>query len=231
MIANLKTTLQRTPLRWFVHLIGLFPLFWLIWDGFTDNLTINPVQALTQRTGRYAIFFLILSLASTPINTVTGNREVLKVRRTLGLYAFLYAALHFLLFVGVDYQFNLDLLSEVIFEKPYAIVGLAAFTVLLVLAATSFKFWMKRLGKLWKKLHRFVYLAGILVVVHYFWVVKGDFLRLSGDIQKPLIYAGILLILFTLRLPAVRTYVINTRRHLASRIKPRKTVQQPAANE
>jgi sulfoxide reductase heme-binding subunit YedZ len=196
-----------------------------------DNLTINPVQALTQRTGRYAIFFLILSLSCTPVNTVFGYRKVLKIRRTLGLYAFLYAALHFLLFVGIDYQFNLNLLSEVIFEKPYALVGLAAFTILLVLAVTSYKYWMKKLGKWWKNLHRFVYLAGVLVVIHYFWVAKGDLLRLSGDIQKPLIYAVILVVLLGLRLPVVRRYVVYVRQYLAGRGKREKPAQQPAAHE
>lgn len=231
MIAKFNNVFQSSKLRIFVHLMGIFPLVWLLWDGFNDNLTINPVQALTQRTGRYAIFFLILALASTPINTVFGFREVLKVRRTLGLYAFMYASLHFLLFAGIDYQFNMRLLSEVIFEKPYALVGLGAFIILILLAITSFKFWMRNLGKLWKKLHRFVYLAGVLVVIHYFWVAKGDLLRLSGDISRPLSYALILALLFGLRIPPIRKWIVQTRQHVISRWRKRERMQQPAANK
>jgi sulfoxide reductase heme-binding subunit YedZ len=216
MLTNLRAKIKITPLQVFVYLLGIFPALWLLWDGLNDNLTVNPIQALTQRSGRYAIFFLILSLACTPINTVFGFRSVLKVRRALGLTAFFYALLHFVLFVGVDYQFNLDLLKGVIFEKPYALVGLSAFIVLFMLAVTSFRWWMKRLGKVWTRIHRFVYLAGVLVVIHYFWVVKGDFLRLSGDIAKPLIYAVVLTVLLILRVPAVRKIFANFRQRVRS---------------
>lgn len=231
MITKVKNTLRGSQLRVFVHLMGIFPLVWMLWDGLNANLTINPIQALTQRTGQYAIFFLILTLACTPLNSVFGFREVLKVRRTLGLYAFLYTGLHFILFAGVDYQFNLRLLSDVVLEKPYAIVGLAAFAILFLLALTSYQFWMRRLGKLWKRLHRLVYLVGILVVIHYFWVAKGDLLRLSGDIANPLIYAVILAFLLWLRIPAVRKRVVHTRQQIVSRWKRRRRIQQPAAND
>jgi sulfoxide reductase heme-binding subunit YedZ len=202
---------------------------WLIWDGFNGNLTINPIQALTQRTGKYALFFLFLALSCSPINTVLGARGVLKVRRPLGLTAFLYACAHFFLFIGVDYGFNFHLLREAILEKPYALVGLSAFLILLVLAITSFRWWMKNLGKLWKKIHRFVYLAGILVVIHYFWVVKGDLLRLSGDILLPLICMGILLILFALRLSPVRKWFSN---HTLRLTRPKRIKQkEPEINQ
>ncbi len=196
-------------LQIFVYLLAIFPAVWLIWDGFNGNLTINPIQALTQRTGKYALVFLLLALSCTPINTVFGVRGVLKVRRPLGLTAFVYAFAHFFLFIGVDYAFNPHLLREAILEKPYALVGLSAFLILLVLAITSFRLWMKNLGKLWKKIHRLVYVAGILVVIHYFWVVKGSLLRLSGDILLPLISMGILLCFFVLRLPPVRKWFSN----------------------
>ena len=228
---GIRRNIQVTPLRILIHLLGIFPAVWLIWDGLNNNLTINPIQALTQRTGRYAIFFLMLSLACTPINTVFGYREILKVRRTLGLYAFLYAVSHFTLFVGVDYAFNFNQLKSVIFEKPYALVGLAAFLILIALAITSFRFWMKRLGKTWKYLHKLVYLAGLLVVIHYFWVVKGDFLRLSGDISRPLIYGAVLTLLLTLRISAVRKFISNNRQHWFHRPKkPNKLNRFPVSD-
>lgn len=186
-----------TPFQLFVHAAALAPLGLLIFDFFRDNLTVNPVQALTLRTGKYALTLLVLSLACTPVNTVFGFRPALKVRRALGLYAFMYATIHFLIFIGLDYAFNPQLLREAIFEKRFALVGFAAFLMLLPLAITSTRGWMKRLGKNWKRLHRLVYLAGALVVVHYAWAVKSD-------IRQPLLFGGLVALFLFLRLPAVR---------------------------
>jgi sulfoxide reductase heme-binding subunit YedZ len=182
-----------------VHLAGLVPLAWLIFDFLTGNLTVNPIQAATLRTGKAALVFLILSLACTPLNTVFGFRWALKVRRALGLYAFFYASLHFLIFIGLDYGFDPVLLREAIFEKRYALVGLAAFLLLLPLAITSTRGWMKRLGQGWTRLHRLVYLAGLLVIVHYVWLVKSD-------IRIPLLYGLVMVVLLALRIPAIRRF-------------------------
>jgi sulfoxide reductase heme-binding subunit YedZ len=188
---------QFTKFQLFVHLASLVPLAWLIVDFLGDNLTVNPIQALTLRTGKYALIWLILSLACTPANTLFGFRPALKVRRALGLYAFLYASLHFLIFVGLDYGFDPVLLREAIFEKRFALVGFAAFLILLALAVTSTRGWMKRLGKNWTRLHRLVYLAGALVIVHYVWLVKAD-------IRVPLLYGAGVALLLSARIPAVR---------------------------
>ena len=149
---------------------------------------------------------LILSLACTPINTIFGFRQVLKVRRPLGLYAFMYASIHFLIFIGLDYEFDLVLLQEAIFDKRYALVGFAAGLILLVLALTSTRGWMKRLGKTWARIHRFVYLAGILVIIHYLWLVKSD-------IRVPLLYGGVVLVLLVARIPFVRKHLSRIRQH------------------
>lgn len=182
-----------------VHLAGLFPFAWLMYDFITGNLTVNPIQAATLRTGKAALIFLILSLACTPANTVFGFRQALKVRRTLGLYTFFYASLHFLIFVGVDYGFDPVLLREAIFEKRFALIGFAAFLILLPLAITSTRGWMKRLGKIWTRLHRLVYLAALLVIVHYIWLVKSD-------IRVPILYGVIIVFLLILRIPAIRRF-------------------------
>jgi sulfoxide reductase heme-binding subunit YedZ len=189
-----------------VHIAALLPLIILIFNWSQDNLTFNPIQALELRTGKYALVLLILSLACTPINTVFGFRQVLKVRRPLGLYAFLYASIHFAVFIGLDYQFNLALLQEAIFEKRYALVGFSAGLILLALALTSTRGWMKRLGRTWTKLHKFVYLAGILVIIHYVWLVKSD-------IREPLIYGGIVLVLLLARIPYIRKQLSRVRQH------------------
>ena len=145
-----------TKIQILVHVGSLVPLAWMIWDFLTDNLTANPIQDITFRTGKDALVLLVLSLACTPLNTVLGFREGLKVRRALGLYAFLYVCLHFLTFVGLDYGFDLELIREAIFEKRYALMGFATFLTLLPLAITSTRWWQKRLGQTWKWLHRWV---------------------------------------------------------------------------
>jgi sulfoxide reductase heme-binding subunit YedZ len=194
----------------FVHAAALTPLAWLVIDFLRDDLTANPIQALTLRTGKYALVLLILSLACTPLNTVFGFRPALKVRRALGLYAFLYASLHFLIFVGLDYGFDPVLLQEAIFEKRFALVGFAAFMILVSLAITSTKGWMKRLGKNWKRLHQLVYLAGLLVVVHYIWQVKSD-------IRVPLVYGAVVVLLLVARLSPVRRTLSRVRQARISR--------------
>jgi sulfoxide reductase heme-binding subunit YedZ len=199
--------LKKNWLRILTHIGALTPLAWLIWDYWTDQLTVNPIQDITFRTGKPALILLVLSLACTPVNTLFGFRQVIPLRKPLGLYAFMYVCLHFLIFVGLDYGFDPALLYEAIFEKKYALVGFATFLILLPLAITSTKGWMKRLGKNWKRLHRWVYLAGLLAVVHYVWLVKSD-------IREPLIYGGIVVLLLLARVPALRRAMTHLRSRL-----------------
>lgn len=180
-----------------VHLAALAPLALLIWDGLHGSLTAEPIRALTLRTGKPALVLLVLSLACTPLSAIFGLRQALKWRRPLGLYAFFYVALHVLIFVAVDYGLDLSLLREAIFEKRYALAGLAALLLLLPLAITSTRGWMRRLGKRWKHLHRLAYPAGVLAVMHYVWLVKAD-------LREPLTWGAAVAVLLLLRLPAVR---------------------------
>lgn len=191
-------------LQGIVHLGAWLLVAWLIFDYLAGNLSINPIQDITQRTGRYAIAFLVLSLAATPVNTLTGFHQVIKVRRTLGLYAFMFASIHFLFFSGVDYRFDWITLIDEVITKPYILIGVISLTILLTLAITSLKWWMKKMGKNWKRLHTLVYLAGVTVVIHYAWAVKGDVLSLQGDIIKPLLYGLAVIILLALRVPSIR---------------------------
>ena len=174
-----------------------------------------------QRSGQFALILLLLSLSATPINSLFGFHQALKVRRALGLYAFLYAVLHFSIFIFLDYGFNLNLIFETLVEKRFIIAGASALIILAALALTSFRWWMKRLGKKWKYLHRLVYLAGILVVLHFAWARKGDLFSLQGDILAPLIAGILLLALLILRLPIVR----KTSSNLHTRIKNRRFVR------
>jgi len=198
-----------SPLQWVVHLGSWVPLGLILLDYFRDNLTINPIQDITFRTGKAALVLLVLSLAATPANTLLGFRPALKIRRALGLYAFMYVALHFLVFIGLDYGFDLSLIWEAIFEKRYALVGFATFLILLPLAITSTKGWMARLGKKWKKLHRLVYLAACLAVIHYVWLVKAD-------TREPWAFGGIVLFLLAVRLPSIRRWASSQRARISS---------------
>ena len=212
--------LRRRWLPVVTHIGALLPLTSLAWKFFHDQLTANPIQYITFRTGKAALVLLILSLACTPISTIFGLRQVIGLRKPLGLYAFTYATLHFLTFVGLDYQFDPSLLQEAIFKKRYALVGFAAFLTLLPLAITSTKGWMRRLGRKWKRLHRLIYLAGILVIIHFVWLVKSD-------IREPLAYGAVVGLLLTLRLTPVKKALVNLRERLASRIRGCDTVAFP----
>jgi sulfoxide reductase heme-binding subunit YedZ len=191
-------------LRLLTHVGVLLPLAVLIWDGMHGGLTVNPIQEISARTGKTALVLLVLSLACTPLNTLFGLRHVLPLRRPLGLYAFAYAALHLLNFAAVDYGLDPVLLREAILEKRYVLVGFAAFLLLLPLAITSTTGFQRRLGKQWKQLHRLVYLAAILAVVHFVWLVKAD-------VREPLVYGAIVGGLLVVRLPSIRRRLTRLR--------------------
>lgn len=200
-----------TLIRWAVHIAAWLPLIVLIVDALNDNLTFNPIQAATQRTGDTAIILLGLSLACSPISTYLKWRDAIKLRRALGLYAFMYAAVHVWLFVGADFGFQFNFIIPEFLQKYYLWAGLPAFAILVALAATSFRVAMKRMGKNWKRLHRYIYLGVILAVLHLALVIKGDFFRLGGDVWKPLV-AGILAgVLLIVRVPRVRHLLLAKR--------------------
>jgi sulfoxide reductase heme-binding subunit YedZ len=210
--------LKFTRLQIITHMGAWLPLLWLLWDNYAGNLSINPIQELTQRTGKYALIMLVLSLAITPLITLSGFRQLVKLRRPLGLYAFMYAAIHFFIFIGLDYAFDWNLLRGELFEKRYILVGLGALLILSALAITSFKWWMKRLGKDWKRLHRLVYLASVLVIVHFGWSQKGDFLRLQGDVGQPLAFGLAVALLLLVRIPPVRRRASRLHQALKTRL-------------
>ena len=189
-------------LRRLVHGLAWMPLAYWLLRAALGALTYNPIQALTQRTGLAALTLLWLTLACTPLARWLGWRAVLGVRRALGLYAFFYASVHLFLFAVVDYGLNLPLLwQEVLTQKPYAQVGLVTYVVLAVLAVTSFPPWPARLGSRWRVLHRSVYGAAVLALVHFAWAVKGQVTTLQGNVQAVLGYGAVLTGLFLARLP------------------------------
>lgn len=203
-----------TPTQLIVHIFGWLPLIVTIAQVATGNMTVNPIQATEQRFGRMAVYFLVLSLACTPIVTLTGWREPIKRRRAIGLYAFLYAALHFMVFAGIDYGFDFQQILQLTSEKSFILLGFAAGLILLALAITSFQWWMRLMGKGWQSLHRTIYLGSVIVVIHYAMARKANIATLSGDILQPLIIGSLLIILLLLRIPSIRKQASRLRQRI-----------------
>jgi sulfoxide reductase heme-binding subunit YedZ len=193
-----------TPLQIAVHLYAWSVLAILIVDFATGNLSPNPIQDLEQRTGRHAITLLVLSMLCTPINTLFKWSEPIKRRRALGLYAFMYAVIHVIIFVDLDFGLAWSTVIQEVVKKNYLVVGAIAFILLIPLAVTSFDIWKKRLGKSWKRLHQIVYLIAPIVALHYLWSKKGNALSLQGDVIKPLIYGLVIAIFLVMRISSVR---------------------------
>ncbi len=191
------------------NIAALLPLAILGWDFAWGQLTADPIREITIRTGRSALILLVLSLACTPINLVFGIRQVLPLRRTLGLYAFLYACLHLLTFIGLDYGFNFALIREDIAGKYFVLIGFTAFLLLLLRAATSTKGWQRRLGRNWQQLRWLVYVAAVLVVTHFMLAVV---LAAKEGLSRPMLYVAVLALLLIIRLPGVRK-AVNKLRH------------------
>jgi sulfoxide reductase heme-binding subunit YedZ len=212
-----------TPFQVVVHIAGWVPLALIIYNFFTNNLTANPIQAIEQQTGIHALTFLLFSLACTPLAAILGWKELTQRRKALGNYGFMYAAIHLTTFVGLDYGFNLTSILRDVGTKWYIIIGLIAFLLLLPLALTSFKYWMKRLGKNWKRLHKLVYIISPIVALHFLLSVKGDLTRLQGNIIQPILYGSIALILLALRITPVKTALIGLRIRISFWFRERKS--------
>ena len=204
-------------LRIAVHLLGWLPLAIIIYAYTTNNLTINPIQEIEQRLGRIAIYWLVAALAVTPLYTLTGWRDLPNRRRAAGLYAFLYACLHVLVFMGLDYGFVFSQIFSLIFGKVYLLVGVMALLLLIPLAVTSFDYFIRRMGRNWKRLHWLVYPAALVAILHYALAQKGDIFTLRGHIMAPFLWGLLTILLLLLRIPPVRRWVSGTRRQLSAR--------------
>ncbi len=218
VLASLKFQLTQ-PLAWLIAVACLTPLAVLIWQALTDNLTANPIQAATLRTGKTALVLLVISLACTPINTITGWRLPLKAKRATGIYGWLYVLIHFGIFIFDNGYLEgaIDLMSvyAATFEKRFALAGFAAFVILTLLFITSTKQSQKLLGKKWKTLHKAVYLAVPIAVIHFAWLVKSILGR-----PEPLIWGGVVVLLLLVRLASVRKFIVNLRNRYIQTAQP-----------
>lgn len=210
---NLDKKQRINLLKVATHVGSLIPLAWLIFDFYTFNLGADELRAGLFRTGKPALYLLVISLAITPLNLLFGWKVLLPLRKPLGLYSFLYVALHLIIFsIGyglVGSNFVPSLIWEEIIFRRYALAGFASFLILVPLAATSTKWAMRKLGKNWKKLHRLVYLAAILGVVHYVWLIKNDY-------TQPALIGAALAIFLLLRLDPIKRWVRQQRKRLGA---------------
>lgn len=179
-----------------VFLAALLPALLLVTDTLRDRLGANPIEAITHRTGWWALSLLLVTLAVTPLRRITGWNGVARYRRMLGLFAFTYATLHFLTYLVLDQFFAWSFIVEDVLERPYITVGFTSFVLLIPLAVTSTRGWIRRLGARWQRLHRLAYVAAAGGVLHFLWLVKAD-------LREPLLYLAVFALLMLARVPTV----------------------------
>jgi len=176
-----------------LFLLCLVPLARLGWGAWHDALGPNPVEAIQRGLGLWALNFLVITLCVTPLRRLSGWAWLVRLRRMLGLYAFFYAALHFVSYLWLDQFFDWTEIGRDILKRPFITVGFAAFVLLLPLAATSNRYALRRLGgRRWQSLHRSIYPIAVFAVVHYWWLVKRD-------VATPALYALAVLALLGMR--------------------------------
>jgi methionine sulfoxide reductase heme-binding subunit len=199
-VKRARTPAQRANRR----IVGLKVLLWalcltpiglLVWRGFHGKLTANPLEFIQHKTGFWALTLIMVTLSITPIRRITGWNRIIQLRRPLGLFAFFYATLHFLTYLVFDQFFDWSAIIDDIAKRPYITVGFPAFVLLIPLAITSTKGWIRRLGKRWQLVHRLVYVSATLAVLHFFWKRSA-----KEDVFEPLVFAAILACLFAFRL-------------------------------
>lgn len=181
---------------WAVSLACLLPLLWLVWRGYQGDLGANPIEKVIRNLGVWGLRLLIVGLTITPLARILKQPRLIRLRRPIGLFAFGYIVLHLSTYIGVDQYFDWAAIWKDILKRPFITIGMAAFLLLVPMAATSFNAAIRRLGPLnWRRLHRLIYLIVPMGVVHYYLLVKADH-------RPPVIYGVIVLLLLGYRLLA-----------------------------
>ena len=175
-----------------VFLLAMVPFFLLLIRVQQNNLGPDPAQELSIETGEWALRFLLITLALTPLAQLTGEVRFVRQRRMLGLFALFYASVHFLSWMAFILGFRWMAIAEELLERPYITIGFAAYLIILALGVTSPRAMVRRLGKNWKRLHKLIYLAAVLALIHLLWILRTD-------IQEAVLYGGILAVLLGYR--------------------------------
>jgi methionine sulfoxide reductase heme-binding subunit len=201
-----------------VFLLCLVPLAILVWQGFHDDLTADPITYLTHRTGDWTLRFLVITLAITPLRKLLHLPQLIRFRRMFGLFAFFYVCLHFSIWIGLDHFFNWPEMWKDVLKRRYITVGFTGFVLLIPLALTSTAGWIRRLGgRRWQMLHRLIYVTAVLGVIHYYWLVKSD-------VRMPLFYGFLVALLLAWR---TGSWLLQKRRRAVAEI----ARKQPARAE
>ena len=201
-----------------VFVVCLGPAAWLVWRGIHQDLTADPIKYITHFTGDWILRFLVITLAITPLRKILHVPQLIRFRRMFGLFAFFYAFLHFSTWIGLDQTFNLTGMWQDVIKRPFITVGFTGFVLLIPLAITSTAGWIRRLGgKRWQMLHRLIYAAALLGVIHFYWSVKSD-------VRKPLEYAFLVGVLLAWR---IGSWLMARRKRMV----PRTAARQPRTAE
>jgi|TARA_B110000483_G_scaffold145435_1_gene173548 sulfoxide reductase heme-binding subunit YedZ len=186
-------SLWATSLRILLHLLCATPAVVLIYKTFIGGLGFNPIETVTHQTGIWALRILLVSLAITPLRILLNLIQLVTYRRLLGVWAFFYAFMHFSIYLTFDLQFSFSLVLDDIIQRPFITAGFSALLLMIPLAMTSTRGWQRRLKKNWGKLHKAIYVIGIAAVMHFFWLTRGNQ-------PEPYIYAGLLILFYSVRL-------------------------------
>ncbi len=179
-----------------VFMACLAPVAMLVWRGFNNDLSADPIAFITHTTGDWTLRFLVITLAITPLRKILRVPQLIRFRRMLGLFAFFYVCLHFTTWIWLDKGFVWSEMWKDVEKRRFITVGFTGFVLLIPLAVTSTAGWIRRLGgRRWQRLHRLIYATAVLGVIHYYWLVKSD-------VRKPLFYGFLVGILLAWRLGA-----------------------------
>ncbi len=190
-----------------IFLLAFLPLDRLVWLGLSDGLGANPIEFITRSTGTWALVFLCLTLAMTPLRLMTNSTAWIRYRRMLGLFSFFYACIHFGIWLWLDQDFDLVAMLKDVAKRPFMTMGFISFVLLTPLALTSTSWAQKKLGRRWVQLHRIIYLIAATVILHYWWHKAG-----KNDLDTVSLYAVILFLLLCCRIPYVRK-ILSKRSH------------------
>ena len=185
--------INKRYLKIIIFILSLMPIFFIIYQIINNQLGPEPIKDITHHTGKWTLYFIVMTLSITPLKKITKLNIWINYRRMFGLFIFFYASVHLMTYVGLDYRFDLASIGDDIIKKKYIFIGFLAWLLLIPLAVTSNLRMMKILKEKWKKLHRLIYLISLFGVIHYLWLVKRD-------LTAPLIFLAIILTLLITRL-------------------------------
>jgi sulfoxide reductase heme-binding subunit YedZ len=182
-----------------IFCLSLTPLVRLIWLGMDEGLGANPIEFITRSTGTWALVFLCITLAMTPLRLITGSTVWIKLRRMLGLFCFFYASIHFSIWFWLDQNLNLQSMWADVIKRPFITMGFLTLVLLTPLAITSNQWAVRQLGRRWTLLHKLVYVIACTAIFHYWWHKAG-----KNDLGTVSIYGAVIVLLLACRIPFIK---------------------------